>query len=56
MICVLHQVLLGDQIEKNGMAWRMARMGDRRSSYRDLVGRPEWKIRVWWGKLKIGNH
>ena len=39
MICTRHQLLLGDKIEKNEMAWACGTFGEEES----LVGRPEGK-------------
>jgi hypothetical protein len=38
MICVLHQVLLDDQIEKSEMSVTYGTYGRQGGSYRDLVG------------------
>ena len=43
MVCTPHQMLFGDQIEKNGMGRACSTYGARRGVYRVLVGKPEAK-------------
>ena len=43
MICTAHQILFGDQIEKNKMGGACSTYGERRGVYRLLVGKPEGK-------------
>jgi hypothetical protein len=45
MICTVQQILLGDQIEKNGMGGACSTLGEKRGSYR-----------IWWGNLRERDH
>ena len=42
MICT-HQIYSGDRNERNEMVGPVARMGNMRDAYSDLVGQPEGK-------------
>ena len=59
IICTAHQILLGDQIEKNEMGWACNTYGERRGVYRVLVGKPEGKRtlgrsrRIWGDNIKM---
>jgi hypothetical protein len=41
-----HQILFGDEIEKNEMGGACRKCGERRGAYRILVGKPEGKNSV----------
>ena len=43
IICILHQILLGDKIEKNEMTGACCTYGVRRGAYRLWVGEPVGK-------------
>jgi len=43
MVCTPHQILFGDQIEKNEMGRACSTYGERRGVYRVLVGKLEGK-------------
>jgi hypothetical protein len=59
MICTTHQILLGDQIEKNEIGGACSTYGEKRGVYRVLVGKPEGKRplgrprRRWEDNIKL---
>ena len=59
MVCTAHQILFGDQIEKNEMSGACSTYGERRVACKVLVGNPEGKRsfgkprRRWEDKIKM---
>jgi hypothetical protein len=59
MICTRHQILFGNQIEKNEMGGACSTYGEKERGIEDFVGRPEGRQplggprRRWEGTLKM---